>query len=81
MAVAITRADLSARELRAAASKARNALRGGSSRIGRSAVQKEWVEPREVLLQMHAELKPRLEEGGVEVCSLRPLSPRAPRNG
>lgn len=38
------------------------------SRIGRSAVQKDWVEPREVLLQLHAELKPRLEQSGVNLC-------------
>lgn len=35
------------------------------SRIGRSRLEKEWVEPREVLLQLQAEFKPRLEAGGV----------------
>ncbi|MDX1648532.1 MAG: PAS domain-containing sensor histidine kinase, partial [Myxococcota bacterium] len=35
------------------------------SRIGRSKLHKEWVEPREVLLQLQAEIKPRLEATGV----------------
>jgi PAS domain S-box-containing protein len=35
------------------------------SRIGRSRLHKEWVEPREVMLQLQAEIKPRLEKGGV----------------
>ena len=35
------------------------------SRIGRSPLQPDWVEPREVLLQLQAEIKPRLEERGV----------------
>lgn len=35
------------------------------SRIGNRGLQRDWVEPREVLLQLEAELKPRLEAGDV----------------
>ena len=37
------------------------------SKIGRPGEQRDLVDPRSVLLQLHAELKPRLEEQGVEL--------------
>ena len=45
------------------------------SRVGQPGERSEWVDPREVLAQLRAELKPRLEEAGIELALPEPAPP------
>ena len=45
------------------------------SRVGQPGERAEWVDPREVLSQLRAELKPRLEEAGIELVLPEPAPP------
>jgi len=45
------------------------------SRVGQPGERSEWVDPREVLSQLRAELKPRLEEAGIELVLPEPAPP------